>query len=85
MEKWLKEKGFKEKWLDDRSGSWFVKKFKFKKLNFKIYVEVDRKLISLETEVFESQLISDKRKVYEVLERHKLSKRTINNLLKRFK
>ena len=27
-EKWLKENGFKKRWIDDKSGYWFEKHFK---------------------------------------------------------
>lgn len=48
LEKELRSLGFKKKFLYDKSGYWMEKKLtKFKDLDLLIYVETDRKVLSL--------------------------------------
>ena len=47
-EKWLKENGFKKRWIDDKSGYWFEKHFKLGEFKCRFNSEEDFNFIEIE-------------------------------------
>lgn len=80
LEKELNKLGFRKKWLQDKSGYWLEKPFKFKGLDFKLVAETDKKLLYLQVRLKIRFIFQ-----YDDVKIYRLSLSIIKRILKDFK
>jgi len=82
----IQKLGFKRRWLTDKSGYWFEKKFKLKDLKSQFIIETDHKLFQLEIMTYE--IGYDQKmyaKHYHEVAKFKCDIKTIKQTLKKYK
>ena len=86
FEKELIKLKFKRKWLDDKSGYWFEKDFKFKNLKLRLYSEPDRGILHLS--IFAHDFIDLEDSTYSGryygIEKFPCTMKQINKILKQY-